>query len=128
MDNKQKRLAQEWFDAAVSDWQYAQIGIKQENIFPQVAFLSQQVAEKMLKGFLILHNIEPPQIHDLTKLLDECVKLNSKLEQLRDAAEALTGFYIEVRYPPDIPQYTKNEIQEAFNHATNVKDKITAST
>lgn len=128
MDNKQKQLAQEWFDAAISDYQYAQIGTKQENIFPQVAFLSQQVAEKMLKGFLILHNIEPPQIHDLTKLLDECVKLNPKLEQLRDAAETLTGFYIEVRYPPDIPQYSKNEIQEAFNYASYIKDKITAST
>lgn len=127
MDDKQKQLAQEWFDGALSDYQYAAMGLKQDNVFPQVAFLSQQVAEKLLKGFLILHGIEPPRIHDLTKLLDECVKIKPELESLRDTCESLTGFYIEVRYPPDIPQYSKAEIQEAFNHATQVKDTIMAS-
>ena len=127
MVDTQQQVAQEWFDAALSDYQYAAIGLKEDHVFPQVAFLSQQVAEKMLKGFLILHAIEPPRTHDLTKLLDECVKIKSELEQLRDACEVLTGFYIEVRYPPDIPEYTKAEIQEAFDNATRVKDTIVAS-
>lgn len=125
MDNKkQEQLAQEWFDAAISDYQYAELGIKAEYVFPQVAFLSQQIAEKMLKGFLVLHKVEPPRMHDLTKLLDECVKEEQTLEKLRDACEALTGFYIEVRYPPNIPDYKKAEIEEAFNYAKQVKDTI----
>lgn len=124
MDDKQKRLAQEWFDAAESDLRYAEIGLKEESVFPQIAFLSQQVAEKMLKGFLVLNNIEPPRIHDLTKLLDECSKIKPELEELRDSCEALTGFYIEVRYPPDVPDYSKTEIHEAFGHATRVKDAV----
>lgn len=127
MDNPQRKLAQEWFEQALSDYQYAVIGLKENQVFPQIAFLSQQVAEKFLKGFLILHAIEPPRIHDLTKLLDECVKVKPELEGLRDACESLTGFYIEVRYPPDIPQYSKTEIQEAFDHATQVKDTIMAN-
>lgn len=119
-----KKLAKEWFDTAISDYQYAEIGLKEEQIFPQIAFLSQQIAEKFIKGFLILHGIEPPRIHDLPKLLDECVKINTNLEDLRDACELLTGFYVETRYPPDIPQYTKEEIIEAFDKAKQVKEKI----
>jgi HEPN domain-containing protein len=127
MSEKQKQLAQEWFEAALSDYQYAAIGLKEDYIFPQVVFLSQQVGEKFLKGFLILNTIEPSRTHDLTKLLDSCVKIRPELESLRDACEALTGFYIEVRYPPDIPQYSKTEIQEAFDHATLVKETIMAN-
>lgn len=124
MVDKQKWLAQEWFDAALSDYRYAAIGLKENHVFPQVAFLSQQVAEKFLKGFLVLNAVEPPHTHDLTKLLDKCVKIKPKLESLRDACEVLTGFYIEVRYPPDIPQYSKSEIQEAFDYATLIKETI----
>lgn len=117
-------LAKEWFDSGLSDFSYAKIGLKEEKVFPQVAFLSQQTAEKFLKGFLILNGIEPPRIHELPKLLDECVKLNPKLEKLRDACELLTGFYVETRYPPDIPSYSKEEIKEAYVKAKFVKETV----
>ncbi len=97
MDKRNKTLANEWFKAARSDFQYAEMGVKQETIFPQVAFLSQQMVEKYLKGFLVLYGIEPPRIHELPKLLDECVKILPKLEEARDECELLTGFYIETR-------------------------------
>ncbi len=126
MTNKLQTLAQEWFESALSDFEYAQIGLKQVEIFPQVAFLSQQTAEKFLKGFLVLNGVEPAQIHDLPKLLDDCAKLNPELEKLRDACELLTGFYIESRYPPDIPEYAKEEINEAFESAKLVKETISS--
>lgn len=127
MDDKQKQLAEEWFDAAESDLRYAEIGLKEEVTFPQIAFLAQQVAEKMLKGFLVLHKNEPPRIHDLTKMLEMCTKIMPELESLRDSCEILTGFYIEVRYPPDVPEYSKAEIQEAFNQASKIRDEVLAS-
>lgn len=122
MDNKQ--LAGEWFESARSDYQYAEIGLKEKYVFPQIAFLSQQVAEKFLKGFLVLNGTEPVRTHDLTKLLDECIKFAPNLKSLLDACEILTGFYIEVRYPPDIPEYTKTEIEDAFSQAKEVKETI----
>lgn len=124
MDEKKKLLAKEWLDAAISDYQYAEVGLREEQIYPQIAFLSQQVAEKFMKGFLILHGFEPPRIHELPKLLNECIKVNAELEGLRDACELLTGFYIESRYPPDIPPYSKEEIVEAFRSAEHIKDGI----
>lgn len=122
MDQNRKVLAKEWFDSGTSDLSYAEIGLKEKKIFPQIAFLSQQVAEKFLKGFLVLNNIEPTRVHDLPKLLDECVKINPELEKIRNACELLTGFYVETRYPPDISDYTKEEIKEAFNKAEFVKE------
>ena len=124
MDKNNQILAKEWFDSAISDYQYAQVGLKEEMVFPQVAFLSQQIAEKFLKGFLILNQVEPPRMNELPKLLDECIKVDLSLEKIRDACEILTGFYIETRYPPDIPDYTKEEILDAFEKAKVVKEAI----
>lgn len=127
MDPNRKILAKEWFDSATSDLNYAKVGLKEEKVFPQIAFLSQQAAEKFLKGYLTLNGIEPPRVHELPKLLDEVVKLSQRLEKLRDACELLTGFYVETRYPPDIPQYTKEEIEDAFEKAKLIKETIEAS-
>ncbi len=124
MDDHKKKLAKEWFDSAISDYRYAEVGLKEEQIYPQICFLSQQVAEKFLKGFLVFHGVEPPRVHELPLLLNECVRINAVLEELRDACELLTGFYIESRYPPDIPQYSKAEISEAFGSARLIKEKI----
>lgn len=119
-----KKLAQEWFTAAKSDFDYAAIGLKQTIIYPQIAFLSQQVAEKYLKGFLSLRGNEPPRIHDLPLLLNKCLTIEKQLEILLEPCELLAGFYLETRYPPDIPLYTKEEILSAFTAAKLVKDTI----
>jgi len=124
MQTDNKKLAQEWFDSAKSDFKYAGVGVKENEIYPQVAFLSQQVAEKYLKGYLILNGKKPEKIHDLPKLLSECTKIDRKLERLMDSCEILTGFYVEVRYPPDIPDYTKDDILQAFKAAKLVKETV----
>lgn len=122
VDNK--KLANEWFESAESDYKYAEVGLREDIVYPQVAFLAQQIAEKYLKGYLVLNGVNIQKVHELPKLLDECIKFNTDLESLRDACELLTGFYTEVRYPPDIPDYTKEEILEAFNNAKLVKETI----
>lgn len=124
MDKNAKKLAMEWFDSAESDRAYAEVGLKENYIFPQVGFLCQQVAEKYLKGFLIWHRLTPPRIHELPKLLDECVSIDPELEKLREACEALTAFYIDSRYPPHIPEYTKEDLHDAFQLATRIRDVI----
>jgi HEPN domain-containing protein len=124
MDQNNQKLAKEWFDSANSDFLYAKIGLKQKQIFPQVAFLSQQIAEKYLKGFMVLNGAKPPRVHELPKLLYECIRINSRLEVLQDACEILSGFYIETRYPPDMPEYSKAELADAFAKARKIKEII----
>jgi len=125
MDPNNQKLAREWFDSGKSDFLYAQIGLKEEQVFPQVAFLSQQIAEKyLIKGFLTLYGIKPPRVHELPKLLQECARINPEMDNLQDACELLSGFYIETRYPPDMPEYSKNDIAEAFAQAKMIKEAI----
>jgi len=37
-----------------------------------ICYLCQQSAEKYLKGYLVLHDINPPKIHDLNQLRKLC--------------------------------------------------------
>jgi hypothetical protein len=43
---------------------------------------------------------------------------------LQDACEILSGFYIESRYPPDMPEYSKAELADAFSKAKTIKEII----
>lgn len=83
------------------------------------------LAEFYLKGFLVLHHIEPPRTHDLTKLLLRCCSVRPGLTSLRGACATLTQYYIEARYPPDVKSYTKPEAEEAVRYATQVRDSVT---
>lgn len=118
------KLAKEWFSAGESDFLYAQVGLKENEVLPQVGFMAQQAVEKFLKGFLILHGIKPERVHDLVVLLESCTKIEPKLETLRETCAVLTGFYLESRYPPDIHCYSKKDILNAFNNAKLVKEAI----
>ena len=124
MDQNNQKLAKEWFYSANSDFLYAEIGLNQEQIFPQVAFLSQQIAEKYLHGFMVLNGFKPPRVHELPKLLYECIRINPHLEILQDACEILSGFYFETRYPPDMHEYSKAELADAYAKARNIKEII----
>lgn len=114
------KIAQDWFDFAESDYKYALLGSKEEIVYSQVAFLSQQVVEKYLKGFLLKNEIDPKRTHELPELLDEIVKINKGFESIRKECELLTGFYFETRYPPDVEDYTKEQILTAFEAAERV--------
>ncbi len=116
------KLAKEWFYSAENDYQYAILGLKEEHIYPQAAFLLQQVVEKILKGMLVLKEIEPPMIHDLQKLLKMVIKLFPDFQIFEKECLLLNSFYIESRYPPDIPNYTKVQILIAFKAAERFRN------
>ena len=67
-----------------------------------VCYHAQQTAEKMLKAFLVFHGQQPRKTHDLVALLSECLRHDAALSVLSDDADALNGYSIEVRYPPDL--------------------------
>ena len=65
-----QKLANEWFESGLSDYKYAKVGLKEEEVYPQIAFLSQQIAEKYLKGFLILNGINIQKIQRIIEYWD----------------------------------------------------------
>lgn len=119
-----KEVANEWFVAAEGDLKFADLGIREKQALPQIAFLSQQAAEKLLKGFLYHKEIKAPRTHDLLRLLQEIVKIDAALEVIRSDCELLTGFYIDSRYPPDIPSFSMQELMEAFACAERIMTAV----
>jgi len=85
-----------------------------------VCYHCQQVAEKCLKAFLIAKAKKLLKIHDLIDLLEKCTKIDTSCETIRDQIDSLDGFYIESKYPPDIP--TVIPIDETKSAVVNARE------
>ena len=72
--------------------------------YPTVCFLSQQAAEKYLKGYLLFHGRPLQKVHFVDRLLEDCVELNPGFHDLLDDAAYLTQYYIATRYPTMRPR------------------------
>jgi|SRR5665213_573802 len=85
-----------------------------------VAFHSQQAAEKLLKAFLVFHQIDFPKTHNLGELLTRVASCDPVLAtSLRDIT-ALNPYGIEYRYPSDFPDLTHEDAEGAFRLAETV--------
>jgi HEPN domain-containing protein len=128
-NKKNPQLAKEWFLRAQDDELSIKDILEDRQGSPNtVCFLSQQMAEKYLKGFLVFHRKRFPKIHHLDKLLNLAKKIDSQFENLRKEAEELSEFYITARYPGDYPQFTFKEAEKAFRGALKIKEFILRKT
>ncbi len=60
-------------------------------------------------------------MHDLIKLLNECKKISSGFDDLKEEGILLNDYYIETRYPLDTPvDYSKKEAREALEAAESI--------
>jgi HEPN domain-containing protein len=77
-----------------------------EDVYPKEleisAFHSQQSAEKVLKAFLVAHDIEPPKIHDLEKIVKLCKNINGDFSQIEIDCQKITPYGVASRYPDEI--------------------------
>ena len=67
-------LAIEWILKSQDDEKSAEILLKEQGSANTICFLSQQMAEKLLKGYLVFKVLKFPKIHDLARLLKFCEK------------------------------------------------------
>lgn len=66
-----------------------------------------------------------PWIHDLVELFNLCVGYNTEIEVLKGHIEVLNKYYIEAKYPADIPVlFPKEEAGEAIEKTKMVMDII----
>lgn len=120
-----KELAEEWFLKANDDELSAKdILTDKEGAASTVCFLSQQMAEKYLKGYLVFEGEEFPKIHDLAKLIKLCQKIDFGFSDLKSDAQYLRGFYIATRYPGDYPEFRWKEAEQALEAATRIKEFV----
>jgi HEPN domain-containing protein len=118
-----KNRAQDWFNQAENDYQYAQEGFKKA-FYSQVCFQAQQVGEKAIKAVAFNRDYEV-RGHSITKIA-KIIGFNSVIE---DAAKRLDLFYISARYPDAFPEgapfefFSKGQAQEALDDAKLLLDK-----
>ncbi len=103
-----------WLLKARHDWSVAERILAAGGEETDVgAFHCQQAVEKMLKAYLVSRRIEFEKVHDLGRLLDQCLADDSRFESLRDGIEPLTLYAVAFRYPgPADP--SRQELESAL--------------
>lgn len=90
---------EEWSLKAREALTFARAGFAASGLPGFACFLARQTAELALKGFLAARDREPPRIHDLVRLVDECRQTDPSFGGTDDDALLLNPWYIPGRYP-----------------------------
>jgi HEPN domain-containing protein/predicted nucleotidyltransferase len=107
--------SKKWIEKAHNDLKIALDELNtQSPVLDMVCFHLQQFVEKYMKAFLIIKGISQPRTHDLRRLLDMCIKIDSKFELFYDSTLILlTPCGVETRYPSDFYYPEKEFIDKA---------------
>ncbi len=118
-------LVERWLDKAEQDFGVCRHLVTGDVLYPfAAAFHAQQAAEKLLKGFLTLHQVEFPKTHDINELLDLVATVDVVLAESLRGAHTLTKYGVDIRYPGDQPDVSADEAKEAVEVAAEVRTKI----
>jgi len=84
----------------------------------------QQAAEKALKAFMTYHDILFERTHDLTELLELCVAKEPRFAEWRQIAGELTPYAVLFRYPGDVLEPSRSEVESALGDAQGIVDFV----
>jgi HEPN domain-containing protein len=95
--------AREWLEFAKRDLSSARFLLAQVPVpFEIICYLSQQSAEKSLKGLLVLHDMRPLKTHDLAELYRLCEPHVAGIEAILPSCHALNPYSVSPRYPHEL--------------------------
>ena len=125
MKKKHHKLVNAWFNKAEKDL----ITVEHEFFFDDpvyetICFHCQQAVEKFLKGYLIYLEIGYQKTHELGELVAVCERKDKGIAHLKEEADKLTDYAVEIRYPDDYYEIHENDAKEAFEIAKEVKAYI----
>jgi HEPN domain-containing protein len=127
MQNENDKLTQvlKWIEFADEDLRVAEIISSLSSNIPyrNIAYHSQQCAEKYLKAYLLYHNVDFPYTHNISTLIELCLPFVDLNKQLSKAKE-LSKFAVAVRYPTDYLTLTKKNTLRLTKIAKKVKTVI----
>ena len=88
-----------------------------------ICYLCQQSAEKYLKAFIFLHDIEPGKTHDLRELLKVCEKYNASYSVMLSKLQILNDYSVMTRYPNELG-ITTDDMKTAIQYAKDVQEFV----
>ncbi len=110
-----------WLSRARSDLSLAAKGSGIQNVYLEdLCYHAQQAAEKALKALCVLANIEFPKTHSLVRLMDLLQGTGVEIPEQIKAADVLTHYAVETRYPGFDEEILLQEYQEAYRLAESV--------
>jgi HEPN domain-containing protein len=117
-------IVEKWFKKAKSDLNVAEHSFNsmQPKELDIVCFHCQQAVEKVLKAYLVLHDIDPPKVHKLETLCEMCMEYDNSFSLFFDICTKMTKYAVETRYPDDVFNINETETKQALENAKNVYD------
>lgn len=125
MDEPKAHEVRQWLIKAWHDLGAAHHLITGDTPFRDTAvYHCQQSAEKALKAYLTLNDTPFQKIHDLTVLVEQCIRLDGSFESLRDVCEVLTPYATAFHYPGDVLEPVSSDVDEAITMASEAFEFI----
>jgi len=116
----------DWWRQTLDDIKWAEHDLG-GGFYTQVCFISQQIAEKALKAFLLANNIIVEKGHKLPLLLRQAGAIDEEFIKFKNHAKKLDRYYFGTRYPPSLgPEggYTEKEAVEALSLAKELVEFV----
>ena len=120
-------IVKRWLGKADEDFGFASTYLNDvhTSYFNQICFHFQQAAEKYLKSYVVAKGLKFEKVHNLKLLLELCAKDYREFKNLMEECLFLNSFYIEPRYPVDIPFETdKSDAMKAKESAKRIGDFV----
>jgi len=119
----------QWFAIAQEDLNVAKFLADKYHPKPveKICYFCQQSAEKDLKGYLFLNQVEFPKIHNLIDLLNMCAKIQPDFEIFVKKCQYLTNFGVLPKYPNEL-QITEDDAKTAIRFAEEIKEFVSSFT
>ena len=118
-------LINAWLDKAEKDLRSCEHEIAvPDTITETVCFHCQQAVEKYLKAYLIFLDISFVKTHEIGELITMCEEKDSEISALKEEADKLTDYAVEIRYPDELAIPTLEDAEEALETAKKVKEFI----
>jgi len=115
----------EWLQKARNDLLSARILMQHDPpVLDTASFHCQQAVEKVLKAFLVWKAMPFEKVHSLTYLLDLCQGQEPGFASMRERAEILAPYAIEIRYPGPVMEISQQEAEEALAIAEMMWDFV----
>ena len=115
----------DWYDKSKKDLEGAKILFKHGGDNSIVAFHCQQSIEKLLKGYILKVTQTLSEGHSLVYLCKQAISFDNSLKPYLKDCAYVNQFYIETRYPADLPiSLTTEETEECISIAEKLQGII----
>lgn len=115
MDEAKRQEVRQWLIKSQRDLAAARILMKNEEPYLDLAaYHCQQSAEKAIKAYLTCQDIIFQKTHNLVALLALLVPVSPGFNDWREMAETLTPWATEFRYPGDVAEPERVEVEQAY--------------